>query len=88
MNAGLNGMSSVRRGLLRFDVGSAVPRGAQVRSASLRLVNNSGTISTGVCELRRVYGSGERRGRSGGGNGAPAEMGDALWMRPSRTLAG
>ena len=74
------GVDSVRRGLLRFDVAAAVPAGATVTSASLTLYmskTRSGTFPVALHRLTRGWGEGTA---SGSGVGAPAQPGDATWL--------
>jgi len=74
-------INSVRRAVLRFDVAAAVPPGATIEAARLRLhVSNSNSGPTPV-RLHRVLASwGEGASSSFGGNGAPALPGDATWI--------
>ncbi len=75
---------SLRRGLVAFDVGSAIPAGATVTNVSLSL-NMSRTISgSESVRLHRVTtGWGEGSSNSdnrGGGAGTQAASGDATWL--------
>jgi hypothetical protein len=74
-------INSVRRAVLRFDVAAAVPAGATIEAARLRLhVSTSNSGPTPV-RLHRVLASwGEGASSSFGGNGAPALPGDATWI--------
>jgi hypothetical protein len=72
---------SIRRALLAFDVGSAVPSGSTVTGVRLWL-NLSATV-TGPVQIRvhRVLADwGEGASSSGVGLGAPAAPGDSTWI--------
>ncbi len=74
-------MYSVRRGLLRFDVASAVPAEAIIDRVFLTLYQNSNNEVPSDVSLHRVLADwGEGDSFSGGGSGAPAEPGDATWL--------
>ncbi|HMN96585.1 MAG TPA: DNRLRE domain-containing protein [Phycisphaerales bacterium] len=77
---GANGGGTRRRGLLRFDVADAVPPGATVTSAVLRLYmsQGNGTQNTAIKRLLADWGEGDSF--AFGGAGAPAEPGDATWV--------
>jgi hypothetical protein len=71
---------SIRRGLVRFDVAAAVPRGAIVERVSLTLEARPGNPG-GLVRLQRVQaGWGEGASSASGGAGRPAEPGDATWV--------
>lgn len=74
--------SPVRRALLMFDL-SAIPPGAVVTAASLRLVMNrtvSGVHTFSLHRLNENWGEGlSNAGAGGDGNGAAAQAGDATW---------
>jgi hypothetical protein len=83
MYAGCNSQVSIRRALLRFDIASAVPAGANVTSASLRLYNSASNTSGEVVAVHAVlesWGEGASVATGGGGSGAPAAPGDATWL--------
>jgi hypothetical protein len=70
-----------RRGLLRFDVVSALPPGAIVTRAELLLVltpSNLPTIEIGLHHVLSAWGEGTSV--ASGGGGAPATPGDATWL--------
>jgi len=72
---------SIRRGLLFFDVASAVPRTALIDSVALTLTvtpGNPGPVDIRV--LRVLDDWGEGASYSAGGRGAPSEPGDATWL--------
>jgi hypothetical protein len=79
-----------RRGLIGFDIASAVPAGATINSVSMTLYASKGSQSTAMnVNLYRVsknWGEGTSDsinnplgGGSGGGGGAAATNGDATW---------
>lgn len=74
------GEGSIRRALLRFDLG-VIPRRARVESASLRLwLAPSNPVPVEI-RLHRVLADwGEGPSYSSGGGGAPALPGDATWI--------
>lgn len=75
------GTGSVRRGLLRFDVASALPREAIVDSVTLHLGVAFGNPGTTTVRIHRVMADwGEGASYAEGGRGAPAEPGDATWI--------
>ncbi|MBX3374275.1 MAG: DNRLRE domain-containing protein [Phycisphaeraceae bacterium] len=71
-----------RRSVLRFDLG-AIPQGAVVQSASLRLRCNQSSGAPFPVTLHRLLADwGEGTSQAGGneGSGAPATAGDATWL--------
>jgi hypothetical protein len=89
--SGSNGTGSPRRGLIAFDVASAIPAGAIITAAELRMYlgnapnNNAQTI--GLHRLNVNWGEGaagnSAPGIGGGGNGFAAGAGDATWNTPT-----
>ena len=74
-------MNSIRRGLLRFDVASALPANAIIDRVFLTLYQNSNNTEPADVSLHSVLSDwGEGDSFSGGGSGAPAEPGDATWL--------
>lgn len=75
------GMSTLsRRGLLRFDVGADLPRGATVQSVTLTMgvsKGNPGARDAGLHLLTEDWGEGTAFAT--GGQGVPATAGDATW---------
>jgi hypothetical protein len=72
---------SLRRGLVRFDVASALPQGAVVESVMLHLTALRGNPGASPVRLSRVLDDwGEGASSSTGGQGAPSEPGDATWI--------
>lgn len=78
---GKTGRGSVRRGLIAFDLRSAVPAGSTIESVSLTLHISRANETAQAMELRRLEaGWGEGSSSSDGGGGAPAATGDATWL--------
>ncbi len=79
-DAGLDGGGGLRRGMIRFDLGS-VPPGSTITSAVLRLrmtrVPMTGPVHSNF-ELRRLT-TGWNEGAKIGNSGAPATTGEATW---------
>lgn len=71
---------TIRRGLLRFDL-SPIPAGATITRVALTL-NASQTqgAATDISLHRTLADWGEGASMSSGGNGAPAQPGDATWL--------
>lgn len=79
--AGSTSSAPLRRGLLRFDVASALPAGSTVHSAQLVLAFTSGNTGARNLEVHRVLASwGEGASSTASGQGAPAQAGDATWL--------
>ncbi len=74
------GVDSIRRGLLRFDVAAVVPAGATVTSASLTLYMSKTRSATFPIALHRAARNWGEGSASGSGIGAPAQPGDATWL--------
>jgi len=75
------GSQSIRRGVVRFDLAGAVPKGARVASARLDLHVSQTHPEPAVVRVHRALGDwGEAGSRAEGGQGAPAEQGDATWL--------
>lgn len=74
--------NSIRRGLVWFDVAGAVPAGASITSASLRLsltATSGGDFAVGLHRVNASWGEGASNAGDSGGAGAPAQTGDATW---------
>ncbi|HEX8652625.1 MAG TPA: DNRLRE domain-containing protein [Pyrinomonadaceae bacterium] len=74
---------SIRRGLIAFDVASAIPAGAKITSVKLTLSMKLGAGGGRPAQvsLHRVLADwGEGKSKSAGGRGAPAAEGDATWI--------
>ena len=71
-----------RRGLVRFDVAAALPPGAIVTAALLRLTHTQSThpqpIEIGLHRVLAAWGEGASV--ASGGGGAPSAPGDATWI--------
>lgn len=83
--AGRTNADQLRRGLLRFDVASALPAGATVTAVELRLVMSKTLITLPkACTLHRAlapWGEGATDAAGEEGEGALALPGDATWTR-------
>jgi len=73
-------MFSIRRGLVRFDVASALPADAIIDRVFLTLYQNSNNTEPSEVSLHRVLADWGEAASFGGGGGAPAETGDATWL--------
>jgi hypothetical protein len=70
-----------RRGLLRFELDSALPPGAIVTEVELQLelmASNPAPIEIGMHRVLRAWGEGASS--ASGGSGAPSAPGDATWI--------
>jgi hypothetical protein len=73
--------NGIRRGLLYFDVASALPPRAIIESVSLRLFQVGGNTGTREVRLHRLLAPwGEGPSSTAGGGGAPSGPGDATWL--------
>ncbi len=86
----LESTNTLRRGLIAFDL-SAIPNGATINSASLRLSvtkhasGGPSLVSMGLHRLLGDWGEGNVMGAgAGGGQGGPAAIGDATWLHQFR----
>jgi hypothetical protein len=71
----------VRRALVRFDVGSILPKDAIIDRVFLSLYENSNNPAPSEVYLHRVLADwGEGASFSKGGSGAPAQENDATWL--------
>jgi hypothetical protein len=81
--AGTTLTGELRRGLIAFDIASAVPKGAMITRASLTLRMSRTRVSTPeTVSLHRVladWGEGASQASVEEGSGAPAAVGDATW---------
>lgn len=79
-DAGRDGIGGIRRGLLRFDLGS-IPPGSTVTSATLQLmvvkVPANGPVNSTFDLLRLL--AGWKEGTKAGSGGAPATAGETTW---------
>jgi hypothetical protein len=75
---------SVRRALVAFDVGAHVPRGAQIRSATLVLALSASNPGPGNVSVHRLLADWtEGPSSATGGSGAAAQPGDVTWLHAS-----
>lgn len=78
------GTNSIRRALVAFDLaGAAIPSGATITSAELRLqmnMTNAGGNSVALHRVAAAWGEGGSLAGGGQGGGAPAQTGDATWF--------
>lgn len=74
----------VRRAVLAFDVGSAIPAGSTINSVTLQLrvsrTSNNTLRVTGLHRLTADWGEGTSNASQNEGEGAPAATGDATWI--------
>lgn len=80
--AGNNSGSNTRRGLVYFDVASAIPSGALINSVQLTLHSSQGNYPAPAA-LHLVtsdWGEGTSDAIGSEGSGAPATTGDATWL--------
>jgi hypothetical protein len=83
--AGRTNQGFIRRCLVRFDV-SAIPQGATIESATLRLTHTLGQPSAAAISLHRAlagWGEGTSDAPNNEGFGADATPGDATWLHTS-----
>jgi hypothetical protein len=74
-------MISLRRGLIQFDIASAIPAGAAITDVSLKLRDVMGLNGDRRTSLHRALQDwGEGTSFQCGGMGAPATDGDATWL--------
>lgn len=82
LNAGHVARGFERRALLAFDLGAAIPHGATLVAASLRLhvdlVGSAGDVSFSLHRMTSAWGEGTSD-NGGLGQGAAATRGDATW---------
>lgn len=72
---------SRRRGLVRFDIASVVPRGATIVDVELRLTVNPSNAAPRQIRLHRLLSDwSEGPSSASGGGGRPAEPGDVTWI--------
>jgi hypothetical protein len=74
--------NSIRRGLVWFDVAAALPAGAVISGATLRLSltgTSGGSFAAGLHRVSASWGEGASNAGDSGGGGAPALAGDATW---------
>ncbi len=82
--AGNTASGQIRRGLLRFDLGSAVPAGSVIQSVSLRLNMSMTMTGSQPVALHRAlaeWGAAGSDAPGGEGGGTAAQAGDATWTQ-------
>lgn len=73
--------NAIRRGVVHFDVASALPAGAKIRSVRLILFLAKANNMAGDIGVHRVLADwGEGASYATGGKGAAAQAGDATWL--------
>jgi len=73
--------NSIRRGVIHFDMSSAVPPEARIRSVRLILFLSKGNNAVSEVSVHKLLDDwGEGISYATGGKGAPAEPGDATWL--------
>ena len=80
---GITGGGFIRRGVLQFDVASAVPAGATVTGATMTLFMDrtvSGAQDQNMHRLLADWGEAGSVASGGGGGGGAALTGDATWL--------
>ena len=81
LRSGKTGTGDVRRALLYFDVAAVLPDGAKIESVRLILNMEPSHEELRDYRLHRVLADwGEGASATGGGQGVPAEPGDATWI--------
>lgn len=79
--------NSIRRGLVSFDVASAVPAGSVITGATLTLFQSSANVDARLISPHRAlesWGQGASNASAGGGGGGTAAaIGDATWLHRS-----
>ena len=81
--SGITGIGGVRRGLVHFDVASAIPAGATILQAELQLtltMTNTGTERIALRRVMQDWGEGASNAPGGEGGGTGAQTGDATWL--------
>lgn len=76
-------LSSIRRGLIAFDLTAKLPSGATIVSATLKLQMSQTRGGASPVSLHRVlsnWGEGSSNAGDPAGSGAPATTGDATWL--------
>jgi hypothetical protein len=74
-------VTSIRRGLVAFDVAGNVPAGATITAVTLTMRETSGLNGDRTMELHRALADwGESSSFQNGGAGAPPQNGDATWL--------
>lgn len=78
------GGDEIRRGLVHFDVRSAVMEGSTIARATLQMIvnqpQNNGTHATSLHRVTQDWGAGASQGGMGEGGGGQAMTNDATWL--------
>jgi hypothetical protein len=77
------GVNSIRRGLIAFDIAGNIPPGSIIVSATLRLNMSQTSAVPEPVELHPLtasWGEGTSNAPGGGGSGTAATSGDATWI--------
>ncbi len=78
---GSNGGGTIRRGVIAFEIAGPIPAGSTITSAQLKLYCNLTNSGTQLIRLKRMTSDwGEGASVGFGGQGVPAEPGDATWL--------
>ncbi len=81
--AGITNNFEIRRGLIAFDIASAIPAGSTINSVTLRLRMSRSISGPSVLAVHRAlaeWGEGASNAIGNEGSGAVAEPGDATWF--------
>ena len=81
--SGKDGVGTVRRALLWFDLASSLPAGSTIETVELTLNMNMTIASPQPISLHRVlagWGEGDSHAFGQEGGGGPAQAGDATWL--------
>ena len=76
---------SIRRALLKFNIGDSIPEGATITSVSLTMhmsKSNTGPSTLTIHRMSADWGEGASATSNEGGGGAAAMAGDATWTVP------
>ena len=81
---GSNSFGSIRRALLKFNVGAVVPAGSRILTARLTMTVTQTTVALPMPlnghRVTSSWGEGTSLATGGQGGGAPASVGDATWL--------
>lgn len=85
MFAGRSGNGELRRGLISFDIASAIPAGSTITGVSLSMRQTAATspalpATVALHSVLASWGEGTSVSGGGGGQGAPASANDATWL--------
>lgn len=81
---GANSFGSIRRALLKFNVGSVVPAGSRILTARLTMTVTQTTVALPMAlnghRVTQSWGEGTSVASGGQGGGGAASVGDATWL--------